>query len=234
MQQSALAGGGGAAAPKRHSSTALRRGTWEFWAGGDRLSIDAAAVSVTVNEADVALTPTQFKILACLAERAGTVVSIEELIREVWGEWFGSPDHVFVYIHHIRDRLGPCGRLLQTRRTMGYILRGDPPPDGRVSDGRVSNGRVSDGRPLDGTAPTWTHRLGFDLQSRLISVEPEGDFLGWPAADIVGSPFAIEGIDTSVIALLTEKMLEAREAILSGPFVVRGPDGAVIPVDITV
>ena len=204
--------------------TALRQGTWEFWAGRDRLRIDGAAVSVTVKDEDVALTPTQFKILACLAKRAGTVVSMEDLIREVWGEWYGSHDHVFVYIHHIRDRLGPCGRLVQTRRTMGYILRGDPPPDGRVVDGR----------PLDGTAPTWTHRLGFDLQSRLISVEPEGDFLGWPAADIVGSPFAIEGIDTSVIALLTEKMLEAREAILSGPFAVRGPDGAAIPVDITV
>lgn len=203
--------------------TALRQGTWEFWAGRDRLRIDAAAVSVTVNDEDVALTPTQFKILACLAERAGTVVSIEELIREVWGEWFGAHDHVFVYIHHIRDRLGPCGRLVQTRRTMGYILRGDPPPDGTPRDGR----------PLDSTARTWTHRLGFDLQSRLISVEPEGDFLGWPAADIIGWPFAIEGIEASVVALLTEKMLEARETILSGPFAVRGPDGAAIPVDIT-
>ena len=77
---------------------------------------------------------------------------MEDLIREVWGEWYGSHDHVFVYIHHIRERLGPCGRLVQTRRTMGYILRGDPPPDGRVVDGR----------PLDGTAPTWTRRLGFE------------------------------------------------------------------------
>lgn len=97
----------------------------EFLAGDSRLLIDYAARSVYVDGAEVALTPTEFDVLACLAQRAGTVVSTPDLIQAVWGEWFGPVDHVFVHVHHIRRKLGPCGKLIVTKRKAGYLLRGE-------------------------------------------------------------------------------------------------------------
>ena len=98
----------------------------EFFAGDSRLLIDYAARSVYVDGAEVALTPTEFDVLACLAQRAGTVVSTPDLIRAVWGEWFGPVDHVFVHVHHIRRKLGPCGKLIVTKRKAGYLMRVEP------------------------------------------------------------------------------------------------------------
>ena len=97
-----------------------------FLAGDSRLLIDYAARSVYVDGAEVALTPTEFDVLACLAQRAGTVVSTPDLIQAVWGEWFGPVDHVFVHVHHIRRKLGPCGKLIVTKRKAGYLMRVEP------------------------------------------------------------------------------------------------------------
>jgi DNA-binding response OmpR family regulator len=35
----------------------------------------------------VSLTPTEFRVLACLAERAGEAISQEEILRSVWGDY---------------------------------------------------------------------------------------------------------------------------------------------------
>ena len=100
-----------------------------FSSGTSHLRIDLAARSVEVDDLEVALTPTEFNVLACLARRAGTVVSTRELIEEVWGDWFGPVDHVFVHVHHIRRKLGPCGALIVTKRTAGYLLRDEARTD---------------------------------------------------------------------------------------------------------
>lgn len=105
-----------------------------FLAGESRLLVDYAARSVYVDGDEVALTPTEFDVLACLSRRAGTVVPIPELIEAVWGEWYGPIDHVFVHVHHLRRKLGACGSLIATKRKAGYLLRVEqreppaPPP----------------------------------------------------------------------------------------------------------
>ena len=193
----------------------------EFWTGSDRLLIDFDSAGVMVNDQEVALTPTQYRILACLARRAGQVVSVEELTADVWGEWYGSADHVFVYIHHIRDRLGPCARLLRTRRTMGYLLQGDPIPDGHPSTRTASDGAVP-------------YILTFDLDSTLVSIEPAGSFLGWEASQIVGTPFAVEGIDVAAIARLTQRLVDAGDQIVTGPHSISHADGSRVAVSASV
>lgn len=92
---------------------------------GARLRIDFAARTVHVNDSEVMLTPTEYEIVACLALHVGRVVTIQELIESVWGEWFGPVDHVFVHMHHIRRKLGVCARYIVTKRTVGYLLRDD-------------------------------------------------------------------------------------------------------------
>lgn len=97
--------------------------TSTFWSGDAQLLVDFASRSVFVDGAEIHFTPTEFDVLACLARRAGTVVTTSELVDVVWGEWFGPMDHVFVHVHHIRSKLGPCGRLIVTKRKAGYLLR---------------------------------------------------------------------------------------------------------------
>ena len=100
--------------------------TATFGSGDSRLLIDYAARSVYVDADEVCLTPTEFDVLACLARRAGTVVSTPDIVESVWGEWFGPMDHVFVHVHHIRRKLGPCGKLIVTKRKAGYLMRVEP------------------------------------------------------------------------------------------------------------
>lgn len=102
--------------------------TTSLWSGDAHLLIDFAARSVYVDDSEIALTPTEFDVLACLARRAGEVVSTPELIEAVWGAWYGPTDHVFVHVHHIRRKLGPCGRLIVTKRKAGYLLRREVEP----------------------------------------------------------------------------------------------------------
>ena len=103
-----------------------------FWSRDSQLIVDNAARSVFVDGNEVSLTPTEFDILAFLCTRAGTVVPTPELIEAVWGSWYGPVDHVFVHIHHIRRKLGACGKLIVTKRKAGYLLRVErretPPP----------------------------------------------------------------------------------------------------------
>jgi PAS domain S-box-containing protein len=97
--------------------------TSTFWSGEARLLVNFASRSVFVDDDEIHFTPTEFDVLACLARRAGTVVTTSELVDVVWGEWYGPMDHVFVHVHHIRRKLGPCGRLIVTKRKAGYLLR---------------------------------------------------------------------------------------------------------------
>jgi PAS domain S-box-containing protein len=91
--------------------------------GAERLLIAPASRSVHVNDVEVSLTPTEYEILLLLAERAGTVVATRDITERVWGEWYGPVDHIFVHIHHLRRKLGPCGHLIVTKRTAGYLLQ---------------------------------------------------------------------------------------------------------------
>ncbi|MGI9197211.1 MAG: winged helix-turn-helix domain-containing protein [Candidatus Nanopelagicales bacterium] len=75
-----------------------------------------------VDGEEVSLTPTEYDVLAYLASRWGTVVRIEDLIEAVWGNWYGQRGHVGVHIHRLRRKLGPCGELIRTKRSIGYML----------------------------------------------------------------------------------------------------------------
>ncbi len=54
----------------------------------------------------IALTPTEFKLLITLMRRVGEVVSPDELVREVWGpQYAGEVSHVRRYIWHLRKKI---------------------------------------------------------------------------------------------------------------------------------
>lgn len=74
----------------------------------------------------VHLTPTEFRLLAALAEQPGRTLSPEELLVRVWGsEYADDVENVKRYIHYLRKKLEADiehPRLILTERGFGYYL----------------------------------------------------------------------------------------------------------------
>jgi two-component system, OmpR family, response regulator len=72
----------------------------------------------------VDLSPTEFRLLACLMHHQGTVVSRPQLLRSVWGPGYtGQSQVVETYVSYLRRKLGRLGPpLIHTRRGVGYVL----------------------------------------------------------------------------------------------------------------
>lgn len=90
------------------------------------LVIDTAAHSVTRRGQPVELAPREFDLLAALAQEAGRVLSVDELLARVWGaEYVGEPQVVYVHIRWLREKLEDDPQHPQriiTVRGVGYKL----------------------------------------------------------------------------------------------------------------
>jgi two-component system, OmpR family, response regulator RegX3 len=85
--------------------------------GGVRL--DQAKRAVTVDGEPVELARKEFDLLALLMREAGSVVTRERLIDEVWDvNWFGSTKTLDVHVSALRKKLGP--ELIHTVRGVGF------------------------------------------------------------------------------------------------------------------
>jgi two-component system KDP operon response regulator KdpE len=70
------------------------------------LKIDLRTRQLWRGDQQIALTPTEFKLLVTLMRRAGEVVSPDKLVREVWGpQYAGEVSHVRRYIWHLRKKI---------------------------------------------------------------------------------------------------------------------------------
>jgi DNA-binding response OmpR family regulator len=90
------------------------------------LTIDPVAHTVTVGGQAVELTPREFDLLHALAMEAGSVVSVDDLLGQVWGaEYVGEPQVVYVHVRWLREKLeeDPSHpRRIVTVRGRGYKL----------------------------------------------------------------------------------------------------------------
>ncbi|MBC7844287.1 MAG: response regulator [Gemmatimonadaceae bacterium] len=89
------------------------------------IRIDRAAHRVAVENDEVELTPTEYKLLITLAERRGRVQARGHLLETVWE---AAPDiqtrTVDMHIQRLRTKLGEAGDLIETVRGFGYRMRG--------------------------------------------------------------------------------------------------------------
>lgn len=70
------------------------------------LTIDLNRHRVLVRDKLVKLSATEYKLLACLLENAGRVLTFNEILKTVWGEECrDNPDYVHVYVWHLRKKL---------------------------------------------------------------------------------------------------------------------------------
>ncbi len=108
------------------------------------LRLDVASREVTVRGEPVRLTRKEFELLAVLAKDAGSVVSRDRILMEVWRTTFAGGHTLEVHVASLRNKLGLPGTV-QTIRGVGYRLRvenpgGEAPPGGGPGAPGVSHG----------------------------------------------------------------------------------------------
>jgi DNA-binding response OmpR family regulator len=106
-------------------------------AGADRLEagdlvIEAAAHEATLAGKTLELAPREFALLHTLALHAGQVISVDDLLAQVWGaEYMGESQVVYVHIRWLREKIEADPKHPQrivTVRGVGYKLQPQQQP----------------------------------------------------------------------------------------------------------
>lgn len=87
--------------------------------------IDHPRHRVAVLGVEVALTPIEFRMLACFAENPGRVLGHGQLLDMVWGDRIRDKDEVKLYVSYLRRKLGLAAGVdpVETVRGVGYRYR---------------------------------------------------------------------------------------------------------------
>lgn len=93
----------------------------------DGLIVDLIARRVSLDGADVRLTPIEYKLLSVLVKNAGKVVTHSYLLREVWGKHSLDNNHYLrIHTQHLREKLKDDAlnpRFILTEPGVGYRLK---------------------------------------------------------------------------------------------------------------
>jgi DNA-binding response OmpR family regulator len=90
------------------------------------LTIDYAHHVVTAAGRTIPVTPTEYRLLCCLAQHAGRVVLQDDVLRAVWGEAYEGEHHLLrVNVSRLRVKLGEgadSARYVATKPGVGYLM----------------------------------------------------------------------------------------------------------------
>ncbi len=90
----------------------------------DGLTINWSQHEVKVQGKKVDLTPTEFKLLRCLAENPNRILSHEQILSKVWGaEYISDKSYVKLYVRYLREKIEPKPSQptwIVTERGFGY------------------------------------------------------------------------------------------------------------------
>jgi len=101
----------------------------ELLVDGD-LRVDRNARTVTLGDADVALTTREFDLLAFVMAHPGKALRREDLMREVWGWEFGDQSTVTVHVRRVREKIeADPAQPLRLVTVWGVGYRWDPSPE---------------------------------------------------------------------------------------------------------
>ncbi|MCK4565549.1 MAG: response regulator [Verrucomicrobia bacterium] len=88
------------------------------------ISIDTSRYKVTVDEKEITLTSTEFKVLQLMASQPGRVFTRYQIVDAVHGDDYPVTDRsVDVQIVGLRKKLGEAGRYVETVRGVGYRFK---------------------------------------------------------------------------------------------------------------
>ncbi len=90
------------------------------------LAIDFGSHRVMVNNNELKLTSTEYKLLSYISLNAGRVITPDQLLHKVWGEeYIGAPHLLQVNVARLRKKLGDNAKqpiYIMTRPGIGYIM----------------------------------------------------------------------------------------------------------------
>ena len=99
------------------------------------LEVDEGAFRARLAGDELALTATEFRLLAELARRPGQVFTRELLLDRVWNaQYLGDSRLVDVAVQRLRAKLGTCGDCVATVVGVGYRFVGCSARAGRPAD----------------------------------------------------------------------------------------------------
>lgn len=89
------------------------------------VSLSVKSHTVIANGSAVDLTLKEFELLRLLMKNAGTVLTRDTLLENIWGYNFdGETRTVDVHIRTLRTKLGELGGIIETVRGVGYRIGG--------------------------------------------------------------------------------------------------------------
>lgn len=102
------------------------------------LSIDYAQRKVVMSEKEVILTPTEYRILAYLAQNAGRIITQDLLLEHVWGnEYIGESHMLQVNVNRLRRKIEPDPshpNYILTKIGIGYQFAINPGKVGQAAN----------------------------------------------------------------------------------------------------
>jgi len=118
----------------------LRIGAWCVNPASGQISRDGETVRVEVRT---------MRLLVCLAEHAGEVISIEDLLNQAWSDVIVSPDSVYQAVASLRRLLRDDPKqpaYIETVPRMGYRMVATVSPWAEPSAEQTGSSQASDGR----------------------------------------------------------------------------------------
>lgn len=157
------------------AGTSLRIGAWRVTPSSGQISRDGETVRVEARA---------MRLLLCLAERAGQVVSIEDLLEHAWAGVIVTPDSVYQAVTSLRRQLGDDPKqplYIATVPRLGYRMVAEVAPwaDEPASPPHAQPTRGS--LAPAGIAVAMALVLGFIVYGR-IGKPADPDFASSPAA----------------------------------------------------
>lgn len=90
------------------------------------LTIDYAQHLVIVGDREISLTPTEYRLLACLGQNIGRILTQEDILLKVWGAGYQDEAHLLrVNVARLRGKIGESAtstRYVVTKPGVGYTM----------------------------------------------------------------------------------------------------------------
>jgi two-component system phosphate regulon response regulator PhoB len=92
------------------------------------IAVDINAHHASLDGEELALTPTEFRLLRSLVEREGRTQSRQQLLERAWSVESHISDRiqtrtVDMHVRRLRAKLGPTGDWIETVRGFGYRFK---------------------------------------------------------------------------------------------------------------
>jgi DNA-binding response OmpR family regulator len=106
-----------------HQKSAPKENSKDEWIFGS-LKVNMASYEVHCCDEKIHLTPSEFKLMACMAQNQGRVMTRDQLIELIQGEGINVTGRTIdTHIFGLRKKLSDCADWIETIRGVGYRIR---------------------------------------------------------------------------------------------------------------